>query len=294
LPGAGLHDGQHSHGPLIDAGGHRDVPTQRPKPVLGDDPDRHSRHHAGAGAAGFQSYNAGDCRDLFHANGADHAWNSDSASYCHGGNGWHNRNDDLDSRGADDISSTDYLFRVLNGRAVVAIRTTSYVVYVRFSRLDGTGRVVRDSRASAFRYHNAHLDAIDGIEHGPHIHGGQHSHGDAIDHDDDIIDRDDGSGAVGDHFCANRRQHDRDHIAGVRARQPIDHCMQLHPGRSADQRRGFAALDARNSGEPGARHDSAGYHAARQYQHRSDDGRSDDDRRANAEHVGMRREHDDE
>jgi hypothetical protein len=65
--------------------------------------------------------------------------------------------------------------------------------------------------------------------------------------------------------------------------------MQLHAGRPADQWSGFAALDAGNSGEPAARYDSARHHAAWRYQHRSGNGGY-----ANAEHVGMRREHDDE
>jgi hypothetical protein len=65
--------------------------------------------------------------------------------------------------------------------------------------------------------------------------------------------------------------------------------MQLYAGRSADQRCGFTALNAGNSGEPATRHDSARCHAAWRHQHRSDRGGY-----ANAEHVGMRREHDDE
>jgi hypothetical protein len=65
--------------------------------------------------------------------------------------------------------------------------------------------------------------------------------------------------------------------------------VQLYAGRSADQRRGFAALDARNSGEPATRYDSAGSRAAWDHQHRSDNGGY-----ANAEHVSMRREHNDE
>jgi hypothetical protein len=65
--------------------------------------------------------------------------------------------------------------------------------------------------------------------------------------------------------------------------------MQLHARRSADQWRGFAALDARNSSEPATRYDSARRHAAWRYQYRPDNGGY-----ANAEHVGMRREHDDE
>jgi hypothetical protein len=65
--------------------------------------------------------------------------------------------------------------------------------------------------------------------------------------------------------------------------------MQLHARRSADQWRGYAALDARNSCEPATRYDSAGRYAAWGHQHRSDSGGY-----ANAEYVGMRREHDDE
>ena len=58
-------------------GDDRDISTQWPEPVLGDDPAGHSRHDAGAGAAGFRSDNAGDGRDLFHTDRANHAWNSD-------------------------------------------------------------------------------------------------------------------------------------------------------------------------------------------------------------------------
>ena len=65
--------------------------------------------------------------------------------------------------------------------------------------------------------------------------------------------------------------------------------MQFYARRSADQRRGFAALDTRNSERPSARHDSARDHGACHYQHRSDN-----DCDADSEHVGMRREHDDE
>jgi hypothetical protein len=65
--------------------------------------------------------------------------------------------------------------------------------------------------------------------------------------------------------------------------------MQLDAGGPADQRRGFAAHDAANSGEPATRYNSAGHHAAWRYQHRTGNGGY-----AHAEHVGMRREHDDE
>jgi len=65
--------------------------------------------------------------------------------------------------------------------------------------------------------------------------------------------------------------------------------MQLYARRSAHERRGFAALDARNSDQPTARHDSTRGRGACHYQHRSDN-----DRDADSKHVGMRREHDDE
>jgi hypothetical protein len=65
--------------------------------------------------------------------------------------------------------------------------------------------------------------------------------------------------------------------------------MQLYAGRPADQWRGFAAHDAGNSGEPITRYDSARHRATWGHQHRSGNGGY-----ANAEHVGMRREHDDE
>src|SRR5204863_4544409 len=114
--------------------------------------------------------------------------------------------------GTDDASSDGYLFHVRDERAALAVGTTSYIVHVRLSRLDGTGDVVRDSSASAFHCCNARTDAIDHTEHGLPIHGGQHGHDDAIDHVD-VINGDDVVDPVGDHSDADRLQHDRDHIA---------------------------------------------------------------------------------
>jgi hypothetical protein len=65
--------------------------------------------------------------------------------------------------------------------------------------------------------------------------------------------------------------------------------MQLYPGRSADQWRGFAALDPPGSEQPPAWHDSTRGHGACRHQHRSDNFRD-----ADAEYISMRREHDDE
>jgi hypothetical protein len=65
--------------------------------------------------------------------------------------------------------------------------------------------------------------------------------------------------------------------------------MQRYAGRTTDQWRRFAALDPRDSEQPPAWHDSTRGRGACRNQHRSDY-----DRGADAEHVGMRREHDDE
>jgi hypothetical protein len=64
--------------------------------------------------------------------------------------------------------------------------------------------------------------------------------------------------------------------------------MQLYAGRSADQRRGFAALDPRGSEQPRAWLDSTHGRGPGGDQHRSGNGRD-----ADAEHVGMRGERDD-
>jgi hypothetical protein len=65
--------------------------------------------------------------------------------------------------------------------------------------------------------------------------------------------------------------------------------MQLYAGRTTDQWRGFAAFDAGNSGEPVTRYDSARHRTAWRHKHRSNNAGY-----ANAEHLGMRGEHDDE
>ena len=96
-------------------------------------------------------------------------------------------------------------------------------------------------------------------------------------------------GAIDNELHIDQRKYNRDHIARSSARQPLERRMQFYPRRPTDQWRGFAALDAGNSGEPGTRRNSAGRRAAWRHQHRSGDGGC-----TNAEHVGMRREHDDE
>jgi hypothetical protein len=65
--------------------------------------------------------------------------------------------------------------------------------------------------------------------------------------------------------------------------------MQFYLRRPADQWRGLAALDAGHSDEHVTRYDSAKHCAAWRHQHRSDN-----DGYANAEHIGLRRKHDDE
>jgi hypothetical protein len=50
--------------------------------------------------------------DLFHANRANHAWDSGSVSYFHVGDRRHNRHANV--RGTDGISNTGYLFHARN------------------------------------------------------------------------------------------------------------------------------------------------------------------------------------
>jgi hypothetical protein len=174
---------------------------------------------------------------LFHTDRANHAWNAGSASYFPIVNGWYNRNDAINSSG--------YLFHAYNGRhghtISDAVRTTSYLIHVRFPRLDRTGAAAARNTSSAVAFHccNARTDVIDGTEPSLHIH-------------------DDASDIVGNHSHANRHHHDREHLANDPARQFLDHRMQFYAGRPADQRRGFAALNAGNTAESAAGHDSAG------------------------------------
>jgi hypothetical protein len=65
--------------------------------------------------------------------------------------------------------------------------------------------------------------------------------------------------------------------------------MQHDAGRSADQRRRFAALDSRSPEQSPAWHDSTHSRGACRHQHRSYNGCD-----ADTEYVGMRREHDDQ
>jgi hypothetical protein len=282
-PGAGLHHGHHSHGAFIDARGDCDLPALWPEPVLGDDPAGGTRHNVSAGAVGFRSDNPGDRRDLCRTDRADHPWNTDR--YFPVADGWHNRNDALCVPGTDDAHSPRYFSHLHNCQldcTSLAVRNTSYVVSDRFCRLDDTEGVIRDGvdNASVCLYCNLRTDAVDGTGHGLPLGGGQHR--------DNAADHDDVRNCIGDHPHARRRQHDRDRVA-IPARQPLDRRMQFYARRPPDQWRGPAALDAGNSGEPAARHNSAGRRAARRHQHRSGDGGY-----TNAEHVGMRREHDDE
>ena len=95
-------------------------------------------------------------------------------------------------------------------------------------------------------------------------------------------------GAIDNELHIDQRKYNRDHIARSSARQPLERRMQFYARRPADQWGGFAAFDAGSSGEPAARYNPAGRRPAWRHQHRSGDGGY-----TNAEHVGMRREHDD-
>jgi hypothetical protein len=94
------------------------------------------------------------------------------------------------------------------------------------------------------------------------------------------------SNSARSYFRARRCQYHRDNIAGVCARQFLEHRMQFDAGRPADQRRGVAAFDAADCRQSAARRDSVG--RTRPWQHQS---RSDGHRDANTEYVGLRREH---
>jgi hypothetical protein len=219
---------------------------------------------------------------LRHPNWANRAWNTGGDSYIHVGNGWRSRNDALyvrDVRGTDDTDNAGYLSDDHNcqfDRAGLAVRDTSYIVYDRFSRLDGTGSVIPASSGCICRDRNVRTGAINATESGPHLHDGQHSHDDARD-------------CVGDHPHSIRRQHDRDSVTGVAAGQSIDYRVQFYTGGPSDKWRRFAALDPPSSERSLARRDSTRSPGTCRYQHRSDNNRG-----ADAEYVGMRREHDDE
>jgi hypothetical protein len=291
VPGASLHHGHDSHGPSLDAGDDRDFPGQWPEPILGNDPAGHSRHDAGAAAAGFGFRDPRDGRDLFDTDRANHAWHTGSAGDFPAVNGWPDRTDAIDIRGTD-ISGTCYLFHARkHGHTLPdAVRTTSFIIHVRFPRLDHTGAAAARTTASAVTFHcsNAFTGAIDGTEPSLHVPAGHRSHDDAIDYDD-VTDRDDANGSVGNHSHAICHHYDREYLANGPARQLLDRRMQRYAGRPANQWRGPAAHDAANSSEPAARYDSARHCATCGHQHRSGNGGY-----ANAEHVGMRREHDDE
>jgi hypothetical protein len=105
----GLHHGHHGHGPSNDAGDYPDFSAQWPRPVLGGHPAGRSRHDAGAGAVGIRPHNAGNGRDLRHANRPDRARDPGGAGYIDADNRRHNR---IAAIGADDTSAA---FRIHNG-----------------------------------------------------------------------------------------------------------------------------------------------------------------------------------
>jgi hypothetical protein len=220
---------------------------------------------------------------LCHTDRANRAWNPGSASDLSVADGWHKRHNTADCRGTDDISTA-----ANSGRTIDMVPTAGNIRRNCSSRLSHTGAAAACATAApvTFHYCSARSGAIDG--HPFYIHAEHRSHDDGIG-TGDVADRDGASSSVGDHSYANSRHHDRKHFASGPAWQLLDHRMQLHAGRAADQRRSFATLDAGNSGESATRYDSAGRRPAWRYQYRSDRGGY-----ANAEHVGMRRRHDDE
>jgi hypothetical protein len=225
---------------------------------------------------------------------ANHTWNSGSARYLFLVDGWHNRSAATDICGTHDTSNIGDLFNVYSRRRSHtipdAVRAACYLIHDRFSRLDRTGAAAARTTAAAvaFDYCGACTGAIDGHEHSVYVHAEHHGRDDGIG-TIDVTDCDGAGSSVGDDSDANRRHHDRKHFANGPAWQLFDHRMQLHARRPADQRRGFAAFDAGHSGKSATRYDSARRRAAWRHQYRSVGGGY-----SNAEHVGMRRRHDDE
>jgi hypothetical protein len=218
-------------------------------------------------AADFQPGDAGNRRDLFPTIRTDCAGNFGGDHYFPIGN----RNYALGSRRT--VSALFHADTWKCGRSVDMVPTARNIVHECFSRHDRPGAAAARSTSSAvaFDCRKSRAGASNGTEPNFHVPAGRCGH-------DIVFDR--VGGSAGDHFHA--RQHDRDHIADAPARQSLEHGMQLHAGRSVDQRRGIAAHDAANPGKPVTRRDSTGYHRIWRYQHRSDH-----DRGAYAEHIGM-------
>src|SRR5712664_3485045 len=110
---AGLAQVSTIHGTFIDARDDRHIAPQWPESVLGDDSAWHSRHDAGAGAAGFRPHNAGNGGDLFYTRRANRAWNSGGVGYVDVGHGRHDWNDAIRFRRTDDTGRAGH--RVHNG-----------------------------------------------------------------------------------------------------------------------------------------------------------------------------------
>jgi hypothetical protein len=147
---------------------------------------------------------------------ADRAWNSGGAGNVDVVNGWRNRNDAIDIRGTG-ISGAGCLLHAWKHSYTLsdAVRTTSYIIHVRFPRLDHTGAATARTTASAVAFHcaNARPDGIDGNGLSLHIPAGRRSHDDAI-HYDDVTDLDDdANGSVGNHCHASCHHYDREHLA---------------------------------------------------------------------------------
>jgi hypothetical protein len=236
----------------------------------------------GRGFAGVHKKSRVPVKSFF---GAKRACNSGGTSYIHVGNGRHNRNDAIGFRDTD-VGSTAQLLHADNWKRDCAVPdavgTTSNVIHDRFSRHKHPGAAATRSTTSAVAFHhgNARTGAIDGTEHCLHVHVGQYSHNDVIGYDD-VAGRDDDSVTVGGHSHANRHHHVRERLANDPAWRPIDR-MQLDTGRPADQWRGVAAFESGYSCKPATRNDPTRHYAAWRHEHRSDN-----DRSAHAEHVGM-------
>ncbi|HTB00547.1 MAG TPA: hypothetical protein VK804_08730 [Bradyrhizobium sp.] len=230
-------------------------PLNGPSPFSAATPAGRSRYDAGTRAAGFRSHNAGDGRDLRHADNANRGWHACRAGCFHVSDGWHDRNDATGFRDTYDRIADD---RKRDRAIPDAIRAASYIIHDRFSRLEHPGAAAARGAAPAVAFpgSSARTDAIDGAE---QYVNARHNHDDNV-VDDDAGGRDGTRFSVGDYPLADRHHDDRKHCAASPDRQLLEHRMQLYAGGPIRQWRGFAALNAANSGEPSAWHDTTGHH----------------------------------
>src|SRR6202020_2077052 len=136
----------------------------------------------------------------------------------HVGNGDRNRNDAIGFHSTDDVSTT------ANSDSTIDMVSTARNVRHDCCSSHGdpnTATAHITCSTLALRYPSACTRPIDGTERGLYVLNGKYR-------DDAAVE------SVGDHR-ANPWQHDRNHIDSDPDRRPIDHRMQFHARRPADQ-----------------------------------------------------------